>query len=124
VIDKLGKPEVTTFKEVYRAAAFSEIKTAQAAGTSNSFSVWLEDKKNRKAFTYRMEDCGYAPVRSPDSQQGLWQVVGERMVVYGKAELSLARAAEGGRRLDPGAGGQSQDPGQSRGCAQSEGSKS
>jgi hypothetical protein len=90
VIDKLGKPEVTTFKEVYRAAAFSEIKTAQAAGTSNSFSVWLEDKKNRKAFTYRMEDCGYAPVRSPDSQQGLWQVVGERMVVYGKAELSLA----------------------------------
>jgi Family of unknown function (DUF5906) len=90
MIDKLGKPEVTTFKEVYRAAAFSEIKTAQAAGTSNSFSVWLEDKKNRKAFTYRMEDCGYAPVRNPDSQQGLWQVVGERMVVYGKAELSLA----------------------------------
>src|ERR1700720_2373522 len=72
-----------------RFTAEIEISSAKSGEASSVFSEWLADPKNRKQFSYRMEDCGYVPVRNEDSKQGLWQIGGERKVIYAKSELSL-----------------------------------
>jgi hypothetical protein len=89
VLDKLGNPDAVTFNEIYTRAAEIEITSAKNAHVSSTFSEWLADPKNRKQFSYRMEDCRYVPVRNEDSKQGLWQIGGERKVIYAKSELSL-----------------------------------
>jgi hypothetical protein len=51
VLDHLGNPDATTLGRI----------TAAAAG---SFAEWLIDRKNRRAIPYRLEQCGYVPVRN------------------------------------------------------------
>ena len=41
---------------------------------TNPFKMWLQDRKNRRAIPHRFEQCGYAPVRNPDREDGLWKV--------------------------------------------------
>ena len=54
VLDKLGNPDVVTFKEIYTAVNMSETNAAGYNHNPSSFTTWLADKKNRKAFAYRM----------------------------------------------------------------------
>jgi hypothetical protein len=50
---------------------------------------WLLDRKNRRAIPYRLEQCGYVPVRNTSAEDGLFKVKGCRQVVYAKASLSI-----------------------------------
>jgi|HubBroStandDraft_2_1064218.scaffolds.fasta_scaffold3619473_1 hypothetical protein len=38
---------------------------------------------------YRLEQCGYVPVRNTSAEDGLFKVKGRRQVVYAKASLSI-----------------------------------
>jgi hypothetical protein len=85
-IDVLGNPDALTVKQL----------TEKATG---SFVDWLLERKNRRAFPYRFERCGYVSVRNPDAKDGLWKLKGERQVIYAKASLTPAEAIEAGRKL-------------------------
>jgi hypothetical protein len=77
VLDALGRPDAVTIAQV------------QDKAPGRDFKDWLGDRRNRRILPHRFEQCGYAPVRSTNSQQGLWRVHGTRQVVYAKTSLSL-----------------------------------
>ena len=49
---------------------------------------WLADRKNRRVIPYRLEQCGYVPVRNDMAESGLWTVRGKRQVIYAKQSLA------------------------------------
>jgi hypothetical protein len=53
-----------------------------------SLAEWLDDRKNRRTIPYRLEQCGYVPVRNDAAADGLWKLNGKRQVIYAKAALS------------------------------------
>ncbi len=53
VLDELGRPGAVTIAELVHAA-------------KGEILEWLNDRKNRRAIGYRLEKCGYAPVRNGD----------------------------------------------------------
>ena len=61
------------------------------ANTADSDLVlWLDDRRNRRAFPYRLEQCGYVPVRNPSAPgDGLWKISGKRQAIYAKAALGV-----------------------------------
>ena len=59
------------------------------AGTGSEAAEWLLERKNRRAIPHRMERCGYAAVRNPNADDGLWKLQGRRQVVYARTDLSL-----------------------------------
>jgi Family of unknown function (DUF5906) len=79
IIDELGNPDAITFDEI-----------AGRANGIGGFDDWLNDRRNRKAFSHRMEDCGYTPVRNDTTKQGLWQVNGGRRIIYGRSDMAYA----------------------------------
>jgi hypothetical protein len=80
VLDDLGNPNAVTLKQVEdKAGSFSDLKP------------WLEDRRNRKAISHRMETVGYVPVRNPDDKHdGQWKINKKRQTVYGRKELTIA----------------------------------
>jgi hypothetical protein len=89
VLDKLGNPDATTLVSI----------TNQTNGT---FRSWIEDRKNRRVIPYRMEQCGYVPVRNDAAKDGLWKINATRQVVYTKEALSLRDRLAAARRLTNG----------------------
>ena len=63
------------------------------------FEDWIRDRKNRRAIPYRLEACGYVPVRNPHSKQGLWRVNGVRQAIYTKASLPPAERLKAAKKL-------------------------
>lgn len=87
----MGNPAATTLAKVASAAN---------NGAANvDFAMWVGDRKNRRAVPYRMERCGYVPVRNPDRDTGLWVVNGTRQVIYAKASLSVCDRHTAARQL-------------------------
>ena len=80
VLDRLGRPPIVTL-EATKKAALSD---------PNNFELWrwLEDHKNRAKIPHRMEECGYAKIRNPDADDGLWKLGGRRQVIYGREILT------------------------------------
>jgi hypothetical protein len=74
-IDALGNPDAVTL---------GQLKT-KAKG---EFFEWLCDRRNRRVILFRLEACGYAPVRNPDAKDGQWKIGDERQAAYCKAGLS------------------------------------
>jgi hypothetical protein len=73
-IDKLGNPPALTLDDVVVAAPALD---------------WLTERKSRRTVPYRLERCGYIPVRNPNSKSdGLWVIKGKRCVIYGSKKLS------------------------------------
>ena len=85
VIDNLGNPDVLTVKQLIAVA-------------TGSFADWLMERKSRRAIPHRLEDCGYVSVRNTDAKDGLWNLKGERQVIYVKASLSPAEAIKAARK--------------------------
>jgi hypothetical protein len=81
VLDKLGNPPAVTLAQIKAAAEVID-------GPAGSFSTWLADRRHRGRIPHRMEDCEYVPLRNPDREDGLWNVAGQRQVVYVKRELA------------------------------------
>ena len=77
VLDALGNPDALTLRQLIEGAIGTEA------------ADWLTDRRNRRAVPHRMERCGYAPVRNPYADDGLWKFQDRRQVVYAKARLSL-----------------------------------
>jgi hypothetical protein len=76
VLDKLGNPDATTIARI-------------ACKASDSFQVWISDRKNRRSIPHRLEACGYIQVRNDAAKDGLWKIYESRQVVYAKAALSI-----------------------------------
>jgi hypothetical protein len=55
------------------------IRIQNEAGES-SFGMWLKERRNRRALPYRLEQCGYSPVRN-DAEDGLWKINDARQAV-------------------------------------------
>jgi hypothetical protein len=76
-IDKLGNPDALTLLHLRDI-------TADA-----SLAEWLADRKNRRTIPYRLEQCGYVPVRNPNAGDGLWVINKKRQAIYAKATLGV-----------------------------------
>ena len=107
VLDFMSNPEAITLDQLIEAAAKAGL---------HEVNDFLCDRKNRRAIPHRLEGCGYAPVRNPDSQQGLWRiatwqgrVVSTKQSVYAKKSLAVRDQIRAARRLqsegEAGAGG-------------------
>ena len=84
IIDDLGNPDAITLNQI-------ELKA------SHDFLQWLLERKNRKAFSHRLELCGYGAVNNESSDDGLWRINGRRQVIYTQSKLPLGakiKAAE------------------------------
>jgi hypothetical protein len=86
-IDQLGNPNALTSLQLQ----------GKAVGTS--LYEWLADRKNRRTIPYRLEQCGYVPVRNPDANDGLWKISKKRQAVYAKAALPLRDQIDAARRF-------------------------
>jgi hypothetical protein len=87
VIDRIANPDAVTLARLIKVADKSEI------------GLWLSDRKNRRAIPHRLETCGYARVRNPDANDGLWVIMGARQVIYAKQTLSPKEQARAVREL-------------------------
>jgi hypothetical protein len=86
VLDDLGNPAATTLSRIQGAA-------------TGDFETWIRDRKNRRVIPYRLEKCGYVPVRNDAADDGLWKINNRRQVVYAQAALSLRDRLSAARKL-------------------------
>jgi hypothetical protein len=89
VLDRIGNPDATTLIRI----------TNESNG---SFRSWIEDRKNRRVIPYRMEQCGYVPIRNDAAKSGLWKINGTRQVIYSKDTLPIRDRIAAARRLTNG----------------------
>jgi hypothetical protein len=87
VLERMGSPDATTL-----------IRIQNEAGES-SFEVWLKQRKNRRALPYRLEQCGYCPVRNDAAKDRLWKINGARQAVYAKTALPIGERFAAVRKL-------------------------
>jgi hypothetical protein len=62
-------------------------------------SEWLADRKNRRAIPFRLERCGYAPVRNDAAEDGLFKVGAKRQVIYARSALTFGERLTAARAL-------------------------
>jgi Family of unknown function (DUF5906) len=86
VLDHAGNPDATTLARL----------TSMATG---DIVMWLADRKNRRQIPYRLDQCGYVPVRNDAAKDGLWKINGKRQAIYAKTGLSVADRIRAARRL-------------------------
>ncbi len=90
-LDALRNPDAVLLSQIAAAA--------EGAGDPNSFASWIKDRRNRRVIPYRLEKCGYVPVRNDDAESGLWVVDGRRQVIYAKANLPLRDQLKAAKEL-------------------------
>jgi len=90
VLDVMKNPDATTLRDIMREAAGTEIQ------------AFLQDRKNRRVILYRLEKCGYVPVRNDDAKDGLWKIDGARQAIYAKVSLSVRGRFEAAKKLASG----------------------
>jgi hypothetical protein len=92
VLDQLGNPDAITL-EMIRGKAVGE------------FETWLSDRRHRRSMPYRLQGCGYVPVRNTSREDGLWVVNQSRQVIYAKKELAPTARIEAAKALAAGNSG-------------------
>jgi len=106
MVDAGAASELPEFRDALEAAGGGTMPAAVTTSelmfkASHELSRWLQEPKNRRTISHRMESCGYLAVRNLDSKEGIWRVGGQRQVIYGKADLTTGdryRAAEALKR--------------------------
>ncbi len=58
-----------------------------------------ESAVRSRAIPYRLEKCGYVPVRNDAADSGLWVINGTRQVIYARSNLSIQDRFRAARRL-------------------------
>jgi Family of unknown function (DUF5906) len=91
ILDELGRPDAVTLDMIKKTATMA----------TGDFYGWISDRKNRRRVPHRLGECGYAPVRNPDADDGLWRVGGKRQAVYAKADLSVRDRIKAAEALTP-----------------------
>ena len=92
-IDGLGRPAALTLKQIVDAERGSD------------FSMWLNERKNRRIIPHRFETVGYVVARNPDAESGLWVINGVRQVIYTNASLPVSQQLAAARALQVMRGG-------------------
>jgi hypothetical protein len=87
VLDRMGTADAVTLDQILRGAIGLEIEG------------WLRDRKNRRSVPYRLEKCGYVPVRNDLAKDGLWKIKGARQVVYARHDLPARERLRAARKL-------------------------
>ena len=59
----------------------------------------LTDRKNRRSIPHKLERIGYAPVRNPDADDGLFKVGGKRQAIYAINSLSVSEQIKAARSV-------------------------
>ena len=85
-LDKLGNPAAVTIAEITAKAGLD-------------LSMWLEDRKNRRAIAHRLENCGYSVVLNPDAGDGRWRINESKYVVYARRGLAFGAQVKAVRDL-------------------------
>jgi hypothetical protein len=83
-LDKLDRPDVVTIHQIRQVS-------------DASFTEWLNERKNARQVSHRLDTCGYQMLRNPKAKDGNWKIAGKRQVIFMRQELSFneARAAAG-----------------------------
>jgi hypothetical protein len=74
--------------KLHNKLAFTLIQLKNVT-TDTSLAEWLDDRRNRRTVPYRLEKCGYVPVRNTTAKDGLWVIAGKRQAIYVDAKLVL-----------------------------------
>jgi Family of unknown function (DUF5906) len=90
VLDALRNPAALTLQALLDQAETDRMPDLVAE---------LKDRKNRRALPHKLERVGYAPVRNPDAEDGLFRLRGRRQSVYAKRSLALAEQVRAARAL-------------------------
>jgi len=90
VLQAMGNPQAVTLEQIVAAAH---------SGGFIDLLDWFEDRKNRRAIPHRLAECGYEPVRNPDSRKGRWQAGGRDRAIYTQTGLSLGQRVTAARLL-------------------------
>ncbi|HJP68137.1 MAG TPA: primase-helicase family protein [Sphingomicrobium sp.] len=87
-LERLGNPSAVTLSSIISAT------------NSDSFKLYLQERKNSRQIPFRLEECGYEALRNPSRKDGLWvfQIEG-RKVVYARKELSIRERFEAAEAL-------------------------
>jgi Family of unknown function (DUF5906) len=101
IVDANRSPEDAELNDLLDLIGRPECVTLQRLSTSADpgFSEWLKDRRNSRAVSYRMEECGYVRVRNDAASDGLWKVDGRRQAIYAKSDLTIARRVAEARKL-------------------------
>jgi hypothetical protein len=100
ILDKLGTPDAVTIEQIRNATT--------DIFERDSLWQWLRDRKNRKAVSHRLENCGYLAVNNPDADDGLWRISGRRQAVYAKKTLPLGTQLQEAEALQRKAAGETE----------------
>lgn len=90
VLDQCGNPDALTLIDLVQAA--EDLKLYDLSGE-------LKERKNRRALPHKLERVGYAPVRNPDADDGLFKISGKRQAVYAQRRLPLAAQIKAARLI-------------------------
>lgn len=71
----------------------------RVAALDTPLVAWLDERKNRRVILFRLEKCGYVPVRNPYAKDGLWVINKKRQVAYAKAGLTLQQQIQAAQKL-------------------------
>lgn len=86
-LDSLGNPPAITVGQLCIYA-------------SESFRLWLQDRRNSRQIPHRMEAAGYTAVRNDnDKNDGQWKVDGKRQTIYARRELIIRDRIAAARAL-------------------------
>jgi hypothetical protein len=96
VLDALGTPNAVTIKQLVDNTPY---EPSYPPYRTNSFKEWLDDRRNRKGISHRLENCGYRAVNNPVAEDGLWRIDGRRQVVYAKVTLTPVEQLEAAKAL-------------------------
>jgi hypothetical protein len=88
-LDKLKNPDAVTILKIRNIT------------TDTGLADWLGDRKNRRTIPYRMEQCGYAPVRNDTAKDGLWKIGDKRQAIYAKATMARRDQLKAAQALLP-----------------------
>lgn len=56
---------------------------------SYDFKTWMEDRKNARKLSHRLEAAGYVPVRNPDQSDGRWRRGSSSITIWGRQDLPV-----------------------------------
>jgi hypothetical protein len=81
LMELLGNPRALTLADLVTGAMRHNLRTVEQD---------LTDRRNQRAIPHWMERSGYAAVRNPNADDGMFKVGGRRVVVYAQRALTFA----------------------------------
>jgi hypothetical protein len=83
-LDKLQRPEVVTIHQIRQVS-------------DASFTEWLNERRNARLASHRLETCSYQRLNNRDAKDGLWKIAGKRQAIFMRADLSFNEAMSAAR---------------------------